>query len=137
MKVRYEDSCTYMVEQVINKLESDVILRSDLNGIDNERQVTRAINSLVINNVIVKIGYGVYAKLSYSKLTGRYYLKNGFNQTAKEAFLRLGATCQASESESSYNNGRSTQIPVNPSTKLSKRIRRPLTYKGMTINASK
>ena len=135
MKVRYEDSCTYAATQVIKSLEGEVILRSDLKGIDNERQITRAIHYLIEQSKITKIGHAIYAKLHYSKLTGKYYLKNGFMLTAREAFNRLGIAWQAGSTESNYSNSVSSQIPVNPKTKLYKRVRRTLSYKGMVVNA--
>lgn len=44
---------------------------------------------------------------------------------------------EPSDAEVDYNQGRSTQIPVNPNTKINKRFRRKISYKNMELDIEK
>ena len=72
-------------------------------------------------------------RLSYSELTGKNYLPNGFVAVAREALTRLGIRWDISEAEKSYNSGESQQVPANPTTKLLDRFRRTISYRGMEL----
>lgn len=133
MKVKYEETTEYKLWQYIQNASSDVILREDFVWLDSDRQVTRALNALIKQGKIAKLGYGIYVRLSYSELTGKNYLPNGFVAVAREALTRLGIRWDISEAEKSYNSGESQQVPANPATKLLDRFRRTISYRGMEL----
>ncbi|WP_440617989.1 hypothetical protein [Cysteiniphilum sp. 6C5] len=133
MKVKYEETTEYKLSQYIQNASSDVILREDLMSLDSDRQVTRALSALIAKGKIAKLGYGIYVRLSYSELTGKNYLPDGFIAVAREALTRLGIRWDISEAEKSYNAGKSQQVPANPATKLLDRSHRRLSYRGMEL----
>lgn len=133
MKLKYEKTTEYKLWKYIKKSSSDVILREDLALLDSNRQITRALNTLVAKGRIAKLGYGIYVRLTYSELTGKNYLPNGFISVAREALTRLNIRWDISEAEKAYNTGKSQQIPANPATKLLDRFRRTISYKGMEL----
>ncbi len=133
MKVVYEKSITFKVLERIKKLSGDVILRSDIANIADPREVSRALNRLVKNGYLVKLGYGVYAKLAQSEMTKTTYLKNGVLPTMRAALTKLNIRWEPSVEEQDYQLGLSTQIPVNPATKLKDRCRRQLRYRDMEL----
>jgi hypothetical protein len=51
----------------------------------------------------------------------------------RAALNRLNIRWEPSEEELDYQAGRSTQIPVNPTTKLKDRFRRQLRYRDMEL----
>ena len=51
---------------------------------------------------------------------------NGFSSAALQALTKLGVPWEPSDSVRAYNEGRSTQIPVNPAVKVKSRFRRRL-----------
>jgi len=130
MKVKYEDSIEYKVWKFIEGLGGNIVLRSDLSGLAMDRQITRALNSLVEKNRLAKIGYGVYAKLQYSELGEMFYMPGGLLGNTREALTRLGIRWTLSAAEQDYNGGLTQQVPVSPRTKLLDRFRRKLTYAG-------
>jgi hypothetical protein len=133
MKVEYKKTTEYKLMKYIKKTSSDIILREELKLLDSDRQVSRALDSLVKKEKLTKIGYGIYAKLNYSALVKRAYLPKGFISLGREALTRLGISWEMSDAEKAYNEGKTQQVPVNPATKLLVRFRRKITYKNMEL----
>jgi hypothetical protein len=133
MRVKFEKSITFKVLRRISRLPSEVILRSDLADIADPRQISRALKRLADDGEIVKLGYGVYAKLARSEIAKTTYLKQGVISTMRTALNRLNVRWEPSPEEQDYQEGRSTQIPVNPKTILKTRFRRELRYRNMEL----
>lgn len=133
MKLVYEKSITFKVLNRIKNLSGDVILRSDVASIARPREISRALNRLVSNGALVKLGYGVYAKLAQSETAKTTYLKNGVLPTMRAALTKLNIRWEPSIEEQDYQMGRSMQVPVNPATRLKDRCRRQLRYRDMDL----
>ena len=133
MKVTAQNTIRSKALHRIQNLPSAVVLRQDLQDLGSDRQVSRALKTLVSEGAVVKIGYGVYAKPKKSTLTNDQYLPGGFLAVGREALTRLGIQWQVSEAEQQYNLGKTQQVPANPSTKLDARFRRQLSYRGMKM----
>ena len=133
MKVTPENTIRYKAINRIGQLPSAVVLRQDLQDLGSDRQVSRAFKTLVDDGIIVKIGYGVYAKAKKSSITDDQYLPGGFLAVGREALSRLGIQWKVSEAEQQYNLGNTQQVPANPPTKLTERFRRQLSYRGMEM----
>ena len=133
MKVTFEKSITFKVLNRIETLPGEVVLRAEVADLANPRQISRALNRLVKTKRLVKLGYGVYAKLGQSPIAETPYLKEGILPTMREALTKLNIRWEASSEEENYQTGRSTQVPVNPITKLKSRFRRRLSYRDMEL----
>lgn len=133
MKVPFKKSITFKVLKRIKRLSGAVVLRSDVTNIANPRQISRALNRLIKDGYIVKLGYGVYAKLDRAKFGQIAYLKEGVLPTMRAALSKLNIRWEPSQEEQDYQAGRSTQIPANPATKLKDRFRRQLRYREMEL----
>lgn len=133
MKVKYEDSIEYKLLQFVAQSTSNIILRDELSELAGKRQINRALNSLVKQEKLAKIGYGIYVRLKYSEIAEMSYLPNGFVSTAREALTRLGVKWDLSSDEKAYNEGLTQQVPINPSTKLLERFRRKISYNNMEL----
>lgn len=61
-------------------------------------------------------GYGVYGRARPSRLTDRLVLMSpdGFAGVARQAVDEVGVEWEPTEAERAYDEGLSTQIPVNP-----------------------
>jgi ferredoxin-NADP reductase len=77
---------------------------------------------------LVRLGYGVYGRADVSRLSGEpmLYSPNGFLGAARQALNKLGVTWEATDAEQSYNEGRSTQVPLNPVVRVKGRFSRRL-----------
>jgi hypothetical protein len=80
----------------------------------------------------VKLGYGVYGRAFVSRLTGKSCLtsKGGFLGAAKQLLDKLGVEWAPTEFQNAYNEGRSTQVPVNPVLRVKGRFSRKLSIEN-------
>lgn len=114
--------------RVTRTKKTDVFLPRDFADLSGEDQILRALRSLVHDGTLLRLGYGVYARAMRSRITGRLMVSsaNGFHSAALQALNKLGVPWEQSESTKAYNEGRSTQIPVNPTVKVKARFNRRL-----------
>ncbi|WP_273772450.1 conjugal transfer protein [Brucella intermedia] len=114
--------------RVVRTKKTDVFLPRDFSDLSGEDQVLRALRSLVRDGSLLRLGYGVYARAQRSRITGRPMVSsaNGFHGAALQALNKLGVPWEQSESANAYDEGRSTQIPVNPTVKVKARFNRRL-----------
>jgi hypothetical protein len=54
------------------------------------------------------------------------YSENGFLGAAREALTKLGVAWEPTAAERAYNEGRATQVPVNPVVRVKGRFSRRL-----------
>ena len=111
-----------------------VFLRSDFNDLGGYDQVGRVLRDLVAKDLLMKIGYGLYAKTRQSTLTGQIIPNKPLPQLAKEALKRLGVKTAPSSMERDYNAGRSTQIPTGRMIAVKGRVIRRIGYNGAYVN---
>jgi hypothetical protein len=106
----------------------DVFLPREFADLGGEDQVLRALRQLVREKRLVRLGYGVYGRAVVSRLSGEplLYSANGFLGAARQALNKLGVSWEATEAERAYNEGRSTQVPVNPVVRVRGRFSRRL-----------
>ena len=126
------------VEARIAEKRDDVVLTfvnsRDLGGAPKTR-VLRALRSLVLDGKLVRLGYGVYGRAEVSRLSGGPMLaaRGGFIDAARQALNKLGVEWEATEFQRAYNEGRSTQIPVNPALRIKGRFSRRLKYQDAEL----
>jgi Family of unknown function (DUF6088) len=115
-------------ERIARKTGDTVFLPREFADLSGETQVLRALRRLVRDGRLVRLGYGVYARAIVSRLSGEPLLSNptGLRGAAREALTKLGVPWEPTEAERAYNEGRSTQIPVNPVLRVKGRFSRKL-----------
>jgi Family of unknown function (DUF6088) len=116
--------------RIARKAGDDVFLTREFSNLGGEDQVLRVLRGLVRDGRLVRLGYGVYGRAVVSRLSGQpmLYTPNGFIGAARQALDKLGVQWEPTESERAYNEGRSTQVPVNPVVRVKGRFRRHLRY---------
>ena len=109
----------------ISRSKREAFLRADFEKLAGYDQVGRALRQLTKDGVLVKIGYGLYAKSRPNRITGKPMLaaEGGFCQVAEEALSRLGISWQPSRSVREYQAG-SSQIPANAEVIINERFNR-------------
>jgi len=114
--------------RIARRRGEDVFLTREFADLGGEDQVLRALRGLVREKRLVKLGYGVYGRAVVSRLSGEpiLYSANGFLGAARQALTKLGVSWQPSVAEQAYNEGRSTQVPVNPVVRIQGRFSRRL-----------
>jgi hypothetical protein len=89
----------------------EVVLRRDLARFGSPAQVSRALNQLVAEGKLVRIGTGVYAKAAPGPISGRPMARQPLGALAAEALDRLGVSWQLGAAQRRYNSGATTQVP--------------------------
>jgi len=116
--------------RISRKKGEDVFLTREFADLGGEDQVLRALRGLMQEGQLVRLGYGVYGRAFKSSLSDKPVLRssNGFISAARQALDKLGVDWEPTESERAYNEGRSTQVPVNPVVRVKGRFSRQLRY---------
>ena len=114
--------------RIARKRGDDVFLPREFANLGGEDQVLRVLRTLTREGRLVRLGYGVYGRAITSKLSGEaiLYSANGFAGAARQALNKLGVKWEPTEAERAYNEGRSTQVPVNPVVRVKGRFSRRL-----------
>jgi hypothetical protein len=112
-----------------------VFLPREFGDLGGKAQVLRALRSMVRDGQLIHLGYGVYGRAILSRLSGQSMLYNagGFISAVRQALDKLGVEWTPTEAERAYNEGLSTQIPVNPVVRVKGRFSRRLRYKNMLL----
>src|SRR5579863_5999670 len=115
-------------ERIARKKRDDVFLPREFRDLGGEDQVLRVLRTLVREKRLLRLGYGVYGRAVVSRLSGEplLYSPNGFLGAARQALTKLGVAWEPTEAEQAYNEGRSTQVPVNPVVRVRGRFSRRL-----------
>ena len=126
--MRKRPSLRQKIQARIDKSADAVFLPREFASLSGEDQVLRALRALVRDGRLVRLGYGVYGRAVTSRLSGEpmLYSSNGFLGAAREALTKLGVPWEPTEAERAYNEGRSTQVPVNPVVRVKGRFSRRL-----------
>ena len=123
------------IEERIARRRSDVFLTREFRDLGGEDQVLRGLRSLVREGRLVRLGYGVYGRAETSRLSGEPMLaaRDGFIGAARQALDKLGVKWEPTEFQKAYNEGRSTQVPVNPAVRVKGRFARHLRYQDAEL----
>ncbi|WP_155080126.1 hypothetical protein [Piscirickettsia salmonis] len=112
----------------IKRSRKNVFTTKEFARLASYRQVLRVLKKLTEEEqLIIKLGYGLYAKARKNKITGCPMLAapGGFEEVATEALNRLNVSFEATKLQGEYNRG-STQIPGRPQVKISGRFSRKI-----------
>lgn len=118
------------MEARIARKKDAVFLTREFADLGGEDQVLRALRGLVRDGRLLRLGYGVYARAMVSRLSGKPVLAtpNGLAGAGRQALSKLGVAWEPTAAERAYNEGRSTQVPVNPAVRVKGRFSRRLRY---------
>lgn len=130
--MRSRPTLQQQIEERISSRQDDVFLTREFADLSGERQVLRTLRALVDDGKLVRLGYGVYGRAEASRLSGKPILsaRDGFVGASREALTKLGVSWEPTEWETAYNEGRSTQVPVNAVLRIKGRFARRLAYNG-------
>ena len=92
--------------------KGEVVLRADFEAMGSPSQISRALKNLILAGKIVRLGYGIYAKARPSVLSGKPVPRVSLEELAQEALQKLGVPVQLGCAQTTYAEGKTTQIPV-------------------------
>lgn len=117
----------------IRRSRQSVFLRRDFSNIGGYEQVGRTLRRLVEKEVLVRIGYGLYARAEKSSLTGKIRPDRSLIDLGREYAQRLGYKTVPTRAQRDYNERRSTQVPTGRVIGVEGRITRKVGYDGVRI----
>lgn len=102
------------VQTRVKRSKGSVFLRSDFKDIADYDQVGRALRELVREGLLIKIGYGLYARARINRITGNIMADNpsGPDGVVIEAMEKLGVEYMLDDLSRKNLSGDSTQIPA-------------------------
>ena len=111
---RYQMTINRKVQTRVKRSKGSVFLRSDFKDIADYDQVGRALRELVQEGLLIKIGYGLYARARINRITGNAMADNpsGPDGVVIEAMEKLGVEYQLDDLSRMNLSGDSTQIPA-------------------------
>jgi hypothetical protein len=120
------------LEARIGKRRDDAFPTREFLDLGGERQVLR---ELTDEGKLIGLGYGVFGHAEMSPITNQPMLAgDGFNAVARRALDELKVRWESPTAEREYNEGRSTQVTMNPMVRLrGDRFRCKLRYKTMEL----
>ena len=119
----------------IKRSSSNVFLRHDFADLGGYDQVGRVLRRLVSNNILIKIGYGVYVRSKVSSLSGNFILSSPLPELAKEALKKLRIETVETDAERAYNSRNSTQVPSGQQIGVrNSRVCRKIGFNGKIIS---
>lgn len=105
-------SLTRRIKASISRSKSKVFLRKDFEKFGGYDQVGRALRSMVKDGLLVRVGYGVYAKAKPSSLSGNPIPQATLIEIGLEAMRKLGVKADIGQASRDYRDGKTTQIPM-------------------------
>lgn len=96
----------------VARRNDEVFVREDFARFGSPAQVSRTINKLLEEGLLVRLGLGVYAKAKKSALSGKPIPVRPLEILAPLALEKLGVRASPSRYVRSYNRGETTQLPA-------------------------
>ena len=132
IKNTLEGKITYRIK----RSEASVFLRRDFEDLGGYDQVGRVLRQLIQKELLISIGYGLYARADQSGFfKGETLPDKPLPELGEEALKKLGFKIVQTEAERLYNEGKSTQVPTGRKIGIQgqKRISRRIGYDGKRI----
>jgi len=104
----------------IKRSSSSVFLRKEFDRLGDYRQVSRAINEVAASGMLVKVGFGLYAKARPSTISGKPVPTAPLLNIGLEAMQKIGVKADVGKDAVALREGRSTQIPMLPIINIGK-----------------
>lgn len=116
----------------------NIFMRSDFENCSSDYdQIGRALKKIVDQGVLLKVGYGLYARAKVSSISGKIVPVETIDVMGRQCLKRLNVKTGPTQAEAEYNSRRSTQVPTGRVIGVRGRISRKIGYGGVTIKFEK
>ena len=128
---------TTVKERIVADIKASndgVFLRKEFDCFGDYRQVSRAVRELVDDGLIVRVGYGVYARGRKSSLSDKVVPDGTLVAIGLETMRKLGVKADVSKEARALRDGTSSQVPMLPIISIGKaRVRRKIGFGKMAV----
>ena len=131
IKNTLEGKMTYRIK----RSAETVFLRRDFKDLGGYDQVGRVLRQLVQKELLINIGYGLYARAGRSSFTGNLIPDKPLPELGREALKKLGFKVVRTNAQRLNDEGKSTQVPTGRMIGIQgqKRISRRIGYDGKRV----
>ncbi|KAA6316120.1 hypothetical protein EZS27_033524 [termite gut metagenome] len=129
MKKRLYNGKPTVMDRILFKIQrskKSVFVPADFEGISSYPQILRALKLLIKEKQIIRFGYGSYVKAEINPLNNKVYPVQDMISIVQELFNKLKIDWAYSQAVKDYNEGKSTQVPVNGLLVIKSRFARKL-----------
>ncbi len=111
-----------------------VFLRSDFESFGTSTRVTRALQELISEGRIIRVGRGIYVKARPSTVTGNPVPVEPLETVAHKALAALGVDVQLGTAARAYVGGLTQDVPMNIAVDVgSSRVSRRIEFGGREV----
>lgn len=111
-----------------------VFLRSDFETFGTSTRVTRALQELIREGRIIRVGRGIYVKARPSSVTGNPVPVEPLETVAHKALEALGVDVQLGSAQKAYVGGFTLDVPMNIAVDVgSSRVSRRIGFGGREV----
>lgn len=122
------------IESSLVRSKATVYLRREFDKFGGYDQVGRALRAIVAKGLLVRVGYGVYAKARKSSLTGNPVPVVPLLEIGLSVLSKLGVNAQMGTAAKAYSDGRSTQLPMRDVVNVGRsRVTRKIGFGGKVV----
>ncbi len=119
------------IQYRINRSKANVFTPKDFLDLSGRSQVGDVLRKLMNDEVLIRFGYGLYAKSKRSSLTGKLIPIKSITELAKEALTeKLNIKVV---NEQSYYNSQTKQVPTGRMIAVKGKFSRKMAYDGKSI----
>ena len=115
MRRRLYDGKPTVEKRVLTRIlrsKNGVFIPADFKDISSYPQVLRALKQLILEQKIIRFGYGAYSRARINRLNGKLYPDGDRASIFIGLLSKLGIKWDYSQFVKDYNSGVSTQVPV-------------------------
>ena len=117
----------------IKKSKETVFLVRDFVDLSDRDQILRALRSLIKEQLIIKLGKGIYSKTKVSEISQKIIPADNLRNIAVAAMKKLGVDVLPTKAEQAYNNKQTTQVPNGFIIGVNKRVSRNIRFERTCI----
>jgi len=111
-----------------------VFLRSDFEPFGTSTRVTRALQELIAEGRIIRVGRGIYVKARPSSITGNPVPVEPLETVAQKALAALGVDVQLGSDARAYVGGLTQDVPMTVAVDVgSSRVSRRIEFGGREV----
>lgn len=111
-----------------------VFLRSDFEAFGSSTRVTRALQELIAEGRVVRVGRGIYVKARRSSVTGSVVPVEPLETVAYKALAALGIDARMGSAARAYVGGATQDVPMRISIDVgSSRVSRRIGFGGREV----
>ena len=129
----YSNSLLKKIRTRIRRSKEATFVLSDFKDFSGRDQILRALRSLIQEECIIRVGYGVYVRVKRSQFSGKLLPEVDLRTIAITALQKKGVEIRPTRHEQAYNNGESTQVPTGLVIGVDRRVNRKISFNGRTV----